>query len=218
MWCGLIGVFTVTKQVSLSFSPQLFYIIFTQLDTALDLYCCVRSLAPLLGLLHVFSGMALGLDDMKKIKLRVFEISDLVGKNLDIKSFENGHLELIVAIDTETGNSYTLEQIRQEDEPKAGNMQGKFGLCVASTEWDDKDADPIGDILRAKNYAKVEALNLPARCDNSHIMDAGFFMDSLTTILEIEKDLRIAEQTLAAGLRHVSSVRDEAWSEGRPKK
>jgi hypothetical protein len=44
-------------------------------------------------------------------KIKTFELEDLKGRNLDVKSFTSENVELIIAADTASGEIFVLKQI-----------------------------------------------------------------------------------------------------------
>ena len=44
------------------------------------------------------------------IKIKTFELGNLVGRNVSIMSFMSGGLELIIAIDTMSGELFVLDE------------------------------------------------------------------------------------------------------------
>jgi uncharacterized protein YwbE len=49
-----------------------------------------------------------------KYKIKTFKLTDLVGKNIDIRSSKEGHVELVVAADTKTGKIFVIKEIRHD--------------------------------------------------------------------------------------------------------
>lgn len=48
---------------------------------------------------------------IKSCDFKTFDLSDLVGKTLEIRSFKDGCCELITALDTKTGELFVLKTI-----------------------------------------------------------------------------------------------------------
>ena len=45
-----------------------------------------------------------------KCKLKIFNVADLVGRSLNIQTFKDDDVELIVAVDTKTGDLFVLKE------------------------------------------------------------------------------------------------------------
>jgi hypothetical protein len=55
---------------------------------------------------------SLNREDFKVFKkIKTFELEDLKGRNLDVKSFTSENVELIIAADTASGEIFILKQI-----------------------------------------------------------------------------------------------------------
>ena len=47
----------------------------------------------------------------KSVKIKTFQLEDLKGRNVNIRSFTNENIEIILAIDTDTGDLFLLKEI-----------------------------------------------------------------------------------------------------------
>lgn len=45
------------------------------------------------------------------ITIKCFDLADLIGRRLEVRSFKDDHVELIIAFDIKTGDVFVLKEI-----------------------------------------------------------------------------------------------------------